>query len=256
MSKQGSTLIAVPFLFFLTLCALGAVSQHLDVLDLASRTAVYVETDHSANPDRPNCDWYASADDYLATEFSGRFIPDCVISIRLRGAINMDGAFLFADVVDRAEASHHAVSSLVIDSHGGDADAAISIGKLISRSEIFEKIPVVGRIGDDFESVCFSACVVLLAATHRKDLEFNINNNPALPSRIGIHGPGQYDRKSRRYDTTSTNREIMRINQRLKDYFVSVGVAEQLVDDMFGIPFNEIRLLTREELIAYGILQN
>ncbi|MED5420190.1 MAG: hypothetical protein VYD01_01910, partial [Pseudomonadota bacterium] len=91
---------------------------------------------------------------------------------------------------------------------------------------------------------------------HRKDLEFNINNNPALPSRIGIHGPGQYDRKSRRYDTTSTNREIMRINQRLKDYFVSVGVAGQLVDDMFGIPFDEIRLLTREELITYGILQN
>ena len=48
----------------------------------------------------------------------------------------------------------------------------------------------------------------------------------------------------------------MRVNRRLKDYFVSVGVAEQLVDDMFGIPFNEIRLLTREELIAYGILQN
>ncbi len=48
----------------------------------------------------------------------------------------------------------------------------------------------------------------------------------------------------------------MRINQRLKDYFVSVGVARQLVDDMFGIPFDEIRLLTREELITYGILQN
>ena len=69
------------------------------------------------------------------------------------------------------------------------------------------------------------------------------------------HEPGrhQFDRQRGNYDTSAANSEIMRESRRLKDYFASIGVAEKLVDEMFAVPFDEIRLLSRQELVDYGL---
>ena len=230
-----------------------AGAQNYDILEAAPRTSVIVETDYTANGDRPECDWYVPADDYLAAERAGGFARDCVITLRIRGVINRDGAFLFSDVVKRAESSGHPVSTLVLDSKGGDADAAISMGQLIRASDIFRTIPVVAKVAEGYQSVCFSACVVIFSAAYEKALEFDINGDPELPSRIGIHGPGQFDRESSSYASSAANSEIMRVNRRLKEYFASIGVSERLVDDMYAVPFDEIRLLSRSELIGYGL---
>lgn len=64
---------------------------------------------------------------------------------------------------------------------------------------------------------------------------------------------GQFDHARGAYDSSARNPEIARVSRRLKDYFRSIGVAERLVDDMFAIPFDQIRLLNREELIAHGL---
>ena len=231
-----------------------ASAQHVDILEGAPSTTIYVEASYSQNDSRADCDWYASAEDYLATASRDRFAPDCTIELRVRGIINRDGALVFSRVVERAGELDHLVAALVLDSQGGDADAAISMAKLIRESDIFSRLPVVARIAEDYRSVCFSACVVLLSAADAKDLEFDIDDNPALPSRIGIHGPGQFDRRRGAYDSSATNTEILRVNRRLKDYFRSIGVAERFVDDMFAVPFDEIRLLSRAELIDYGLL--
>jgi hypothetical protein len=238
-----ATLIALPFA--------QAVAQNYDVLARSPRTSIYVETVYPENEGRPGCDWYATADDYLVDDPAiGR---DCIVSIRVRGVINRDGALAFSDIVDRADGRGHSVSALVLDSKGGDADAAISIARLIRQSAVFSAVPVVARVAETYQSVCFSACVVLLSAAYGRELEFDIDDNPDLPSRIGIHGPGQFDRQRGSYDTSTTNSEIMRVSRRLKDYFASIGVAEKLVDDMFAVPFDEIRLLSRQELVDYGL---
>ena len=243
----------MPALLALLLPAPLALAQNYDILDASPPTSIVIETDYAANEARQECDWYVPADDYLDPENAGGFERDCVISLRIRGVINMDGAFLFSDVVKNAELSGHVVSGLVLDSQGGDADAAVSMARIIRDSGIFSTVPVVARVAEGYQSVCFSACVVLFSAAYERELEFDIDGNPELPSRIGIHGPGQFDRDSGSYTSSAANREIMRVNRRLKDWFRSIGVAPQLVDDMFAVPFDEIRLLTRDDLIDYGL---
>ena len=125
------------------------------------------------------------------------------------------------------------------------------MGRLIRQSDIFNSIPAQTQIATGEQSVCLSACVVIFAAGFERYLEFDVAYG--LPSRIGIHGPGQYDRSSGQYDSSIANREIQRVGQRLKTWFESVGVSTELVDDMFALPFDEIHVLSREELQHYGL---
>ena len=162
--------------------------QNYDILERAPRTAIYLETDHAANDGQIACDWYSSADTFLSSNDTAQFGRGCFVSLRLRGVINREGALSFSAVVERLEALGHSVTTLTLDSQGGDADAAISMARLIRRSEIFRTVPVTGRIGDDYRAVCFSACVVVLSATYGKSLEFNIDDNPGVPSKYGVRG--------------------------------------------------------------------
>lgn len=234
----------------------AANSQNYDILERSAQTSIYLETDYEGNEGLPQCDWYASASDFLSADSASGYGSDCRINVRIRGIINREGAALFSAIVERATALDFKVASIVLDSRGGDADAAISMARLIRRSGLFSELPVVARIAEDHQSVCFSACVVLFSAAWSRELEFDIDNNPQLPSRIGIHGPGQFDRTRGAYDSSAGNTEIARVSRRLKDYFRSIDVQEQLVDDMFAVPFDEIRLLTRAELVGYGLYAN
>ena len=228
-------------------------AQNYDILERSPQTTIYLETEFSGNEAFERCDWYIAADDFVTSASKVEYEAGCRISLRIRGIINREGATLFSRVVDRATALGLRVTSLVLDSRGGDADAAISMARLIRQSEAFDAGRVTARIAENHQSVCFSACVVLFAAADEHELEFNINGDPDLPSRIGIHGPGQFDRTRSAYDSSAENPEIARVSRRLKDYFRSIEVAEHLADDMFAIPFDQIRLLNREELIAYGL---
>ena len=177
----------------------------------------------------------------------------CRISIRLRGVINREGAALFARLVEKLAEQEAIVTQLVLDSGGGDAQAAIYVGRLVRESPVFSAAPVTTRISNAGGAVCFSACVVVLAAGYHRELEFDIEGDSSLPSRIGIHGPGQFDREAGRYDSSAGNRDIALVKRQLEAYFAEVGVAKQLVDDMFALPFDDIRLLTRDELVDYGL---
>ena len=48
----------------------------------------------------------------------------------------------------------------------------------------------------------------------------------------------------------------MRINQALKRFFASIDVHESIVDDMYAVPFDEIRLLSEADLASYGLTVN
>ena len=231
----------------------GANAQNYDILERAAQTAIYLETDYVGNDGLTNCDWYASVDDFLSPDYAESFGTGCRINLRIRGIINRAGAARFAEMIDRAEARRFSVAAIVLDSRGGDADAAITMARLVRQSGLFSEIPVVARVAEGQQSVCFSACVVLFSAAYRRELEFDIDDNPELPSRIGIHGPGQFNRARSEYDSSAGNSEIARVSRRLKDYFQSIGVDEALVDDMFAVPFDQIRLLTRDELLHYGL---
>jgi hypothetical protein len=238
----------------LSVCVTGvAHAQQFDVLRNAPPTFISVETDYTTNDHEPACDWYHSASDLIEAAEPHRLVQASRVNIRIRGTLNNEGARLFAALVDRIGELGFLPSAIVLDSRGGDADAAISMARLVRAEPVFEQVPVETRISAGPESVCFSACVVLFSAGYQRSLEFNINCNAALPSRLGIHGPGQFDADNNRYDSTSTNAEIQRVSRRLKRYFREIDVAEKLVDDMYAVPFDEIHLLSKAELVAYGL---
>ena len=232
-----------------------AATQAQILLENAQRTAIYVETSYDGNDGRERCDWYTSAADFIATTGSleETYGNGCRIDIRLRGTINREGARMFADLVRRLESMDLYPAGVVLDSRGGEATAAIAIARAIRDSEIFRRVPVETRIAGNDQAVCFSACIVIFAAGYRRSAEFDIYGDEALPSRLGIHRPGQFDRSAGRYDTSASNADIQRISRRLKEFFASIDVSPQLVDDMFAVPFDEIRLLGRQELIDYGL---
>lgn len=231
----------------------AAAAQDYDILRGAPPTFISVETDYSGNDDKPGCDWYRSASELIDAEGQDVHGRGCQVNIRIRGIINRDGAYLFSRLVKRLRESGFRPAAIVLDSRGGDADAAISMGRLIRKEPIFAAMPVETRIADGPQSVCFSACVIVFSAGFQRSLEFNINGSAALPSRLGIHGPGQFDPENGRYDSAATNAEIQRVSRRLKLYFSDIGISQALVDDMYAVPFDQIRLLSRNELVGYGL---
>lgn len=239
----------------LALLASEAYAQSPDFLYGAQPTSIYVETEYEGNDGREHCNWYTSATDFLAAT-DGREAPygqNCRISIRLRGALNLEGAGLFARLVSRLESMALQPASIVLDSRGGEANAAIAIATEIRGSEIFRRVPVETRVAEHDQAVCFSACIVVFAAGYRRSAEFDVYGDESLPSRLGIHRPGQYDRQLGEYDSSPTNSDIQRVSRSLKSFFAGIDVDPRLVDDMFAVPFDEIRLLRRDELIDYGL---
>ena len=247
-------------MFRLLPCVLGVMlvadadGQTVDILKGSPPTFIHIETTPTGNDALPHCDWYRSASELVDKAVYPQPGPGCQVNVRIRGAINRDGAYLFSSLVRRMVELGLRPAAIVLDSRGGDADAAISIAKLIRQSPIFADVET--RVSEGFDSVCFSACVVIFSAGYRRVLEFDIDGSDALPSRVGIHGPGQFDPGNKRYDTSAANSEIQRVSRRLKSYFADIGVSGQLVDDMVAVPFDEIRLLTRDELERYGLYGN
>jgi len=254
-ARQTRVIFGLGSAIALTFLGNAAAAQTQNLLENAQRTAIYVETSYDGNDGRERCDWYTAATDFIATTGSleEAYGNGCRIDIRLRGTINRDGASLFAKLIRRLESMDLYPAGIVLDSRGGEATAAIAIARAIRDSEIFRRVPVETRVAGHDQAVCFSACIVIFAAGYRRSAEFDIYGDDALPSRLGIHGPGQFDRSAGRYDTSADNADIQRIRRRLKEFFASIDVSPELVDDMFAVPFDEIRLLGRQELIDYGL---
>jgi hypothetical protein len=240
-----------------TLIPPAATAQSVDILAGTAPTGIYVETSYEGNDGRENCDWYAPATELVEAlqSESGEFGEDCRINIRLRGTLNRKGARRFLTLVAQIGKTELRPAAIVLDSRGGDADAALAIARAIRSEELFQREPgdVGTRIAAGESAVCFSACIVIFAAGYHRSAEFNIYDNPSLPSRLGIHGPGQFDRSRGSYDTSAENREINRIKLAFKAFFESVDVSPALVDDMFAVPFDELRLLTEADVRRYGL---
>lgn len=230
--------------------ALAVAAQQYDVLAGAPRTSLYLQADYTQPAAAAACDWHASGDEYLVQD-AGRFGRGCRVILRLTGTINRAGAAYFMSVANEVSLRGHSVSVLALDSRGGDADASIDIAQRIRRDAVFDG--VLTRVADGYDAICFSGCVIVFAAGYRRVAEFDVDGNPELPSRLGIHSPGQYDRASRGYDSSAANREIGRIERRMKAWFRQIGVDAALVDDMFEVPFDGIRLLSQADFERYGL---
>ena len=234
-----------------------ASAQEYDILEHATRTAIYVETEYAGNDALTDCDWYAPGDELVASRVDDGhgFGADCRIAIRLHGIINREGAAHFAEVVERLAELRHRPARIALDSQGGDADAAFEIARIIRDRDVFRRQRVETVVADHDTAVCFSACIIIFAAGYTRTAEFDINGDPRLASRLGLHRPGQFDRRRNAYDSDDANRDIMAVEHSLRRYFPTVGVSDAIVDAMFAVAFDDIHLITRDEAVSWGLVR-
>ncbi len=237
----------------LLLALLPALAPAADVLRNAPRTGIYIESDYLAAD--ANCDWYFPAATVVEMAPPAGD-ADCPVVIRIRGVLNREGARLFERVTEALGDWPAVPTRIVLNSRGGDSQAALYMAGIIRAHALFRrrKPGVMTTIDESEAAVCFSACVILFAAGFERHALFDEYDDPALPSRLGIHSPAQYDRRQMEYDTSIANRNILVVRRQLEAYFDSVGVSRELVDAMFAVPFEDLRLLTEAEARGYGLV--
>lgn len=161
--------------------------------------------------------------------------PDVV---RLRGEIDDTAPRVIEDAVQsgRIRPSGH----IELDSPGGDVRAAMDIGRMLRRLDVYVEIPN--------EAVCASSCVLLYAAGTQRSFfrDAGMANGPII-----IHRPFFPDAKSATFG--EVQRGYNQIEQEVKGYLVEMNVNPDLWDRMMQIPSDSGEALSVEQLNAFGM---
>lgn len=126
---------------------------------------------------------------------------------------------------------------LILDSEGGDLETAIEIGRLVRKWES-------STIRVNLSQKCFSACVFVLAGGLER----------VVLGQIGIQRPFISTTKSNTYE--STQKRFRALEQTAKAFLKEVNLPPSLYDEMMSISPEKSRLLTKQELVQWGIVQN
>lgn len=156
-----------------------------------------------------------------------------VVRLHYQGKIGAGFTALVQRVAAMATRMEIQTRILDIDSSGGHVEEAIRAGDSIAESG--------WAIWVREESVCHSACVLVLAAGDTRSIE----------GKVGIH-------RLMRDRSTATSRaelsrELKAINQQVRDYLERNGVATGVADLMMTIPNRDLRVLTEDELKLFGL---
>lgn len=160
--------------------------------------------------------------------------PGGVVRLRYKGTINAG----FAELIQRvsAMATRMEIDTRILDinSTGGHVEQAIRAGDTIAESN--------WDIWVREESICHSACVLILAA----------GDTRSISGKVGIHRliRDQSNATSR----AELNEELKATSLQVHDYLGRNGVATAVADLMMTIANRDLRLLDENELKQYGLL--
>jgi hypothetical protein len=119
---------------------------------------------------------------------------------------------------------------LVINSPGGEVDAAMRIGTLMRSYRMAVVVPVQAK--------CMSSCIYIVAGGMVRWLYGD----------VGIHRPYFATTPSESFDAA-----MKKVVAESKAYFSRMNVSEQLADAMFATPPDEVHVLTDRELKNYWL---
>ncbi|RDZ26975.1 hypothetical protein [Lysobacter silvisoli] len=159
--------------------------------------------------------------------------PEGVVRLRYRGKTGAGFTALVQRVAAMADRMEIPTRILDLDSPGGHVEEAIRAGDAIAESHW------TIWIRDD--SVCHSACVLVLAAGDMR----------SITGKVGIH-------RLMRDRSSATSRaelsaELRAINGQVRDYLERNGVATAVADQMMTVANRDLRILSADELKEYGL---
>ena len=186
-------------------------------------------------------DYAAAGDGAPLTDLSFLNVADTLrpcqemglLRLRYEGKINAGFTALVERVAAIADRMDIGKRVLDINSSGGQVEDAIKAGDAIGASGW----TIWVREGAN----CHSACVLILGAG-----DVRMISGP-----VGIH-------RIIRMSSTATSRaqlneELQAVYGRVKEYLARNGVAVAVADMMMAVPNRNLRLLTPEELLEYGL---
>ena len=159
--------------------------------------------------------------------------PSSVLRLRYNGTINTGFTELIQRVAAMATRMDIRTRILDINSTGGQVEQAIRAGDAIAESN--------WDIWVREESICHSACVLILAA----------GDTRSIAGKVGIHRliRDQSNATSR----AELNDELKATSLQVHDYLGRNGVATAVADLMMTIANRDLRLLSDDELKQYGL---
>lgn len=123
---------------------------------------------------------------------------------------------------------------LSLDSLGGDLSEAIKIAESLINDNVVTNV--------EPNASCVSSCVIILAGGVARIVDGN----------VGIHRPFLNDSSS----PQDANLTFDQTKSRAKALFEKSGVTPSLWDAMMAIPPSNVRYLTPEEVVSYGLKGN
>lgn len=156
-----------------------------------------------------------------------------LVRIRYRGRIDRSFVAVMERVTVTADELGIDKRVLDLDSAGGQIEDAIRAGDFIAESHW----TIWVREG----AICHSACVLILGA----------GDTRMIAGKVGIH-------RIIRMSSSATSRaqlndELNAVYRRVREYFERNGVAVAVAELMMAVPNRRLRLLTSDELHAFGL---
>jgi hypothetical protein len=198
--------------------------------------------------------------------------PGCDTWIAVEGHIDVGATFRFEKFLRQQKDRD---LPLYFSSSGGDLDEALAMGNVLRERRAVARVArtVVGECGFEAQDgdVCFklkrsdrelyatlstrgarcnSACPYFMLGAATREIAPDVV--------IGIHSPKVVLRftggtPTEQLRTSATERGIDRADKMLSSYFAKMGIAHELLDLAKTIKFEDMHVLTREELIRFGI---
>jgi len=130
--------------------------------------------------------------------------------------------------------------SISLNSAGGSITAAVEIAEAIRRSEKMKDTQGTWVFPD---SVCHSACVIVLAGSYGREVS----------GEVGIHRPYFVGNEYIKWGHTDFEKAYEDLHGRLGRLFEEANISPRLIEDMFSIPSSTLRILTDGEIQLYGL---
>lgn len=150
-----------------------------------------------------------------------------------------DGLRLEALVEDLLSSGRGLRLDAFVDSPGGDVEAAIAVGRLLRR--------IQANVWVSPGAQCLSSCVFLLAGG---DMKLVMDG-----ARVGIHRPYITDMS---YEPSYSDVQslYLRVQATARKYLQDMHLNASLVDEMFSVPPEKMRILTKQDLERFGLNQS
>jgi len=155
-------------------------------------------------------------------------------TLAFSGSISARDALALTGILHRMDPAH-TLLLVRFDSGGGDAHAAMKIGRALRVASAHGYVPPRGR--------CFSACVLALAGASSR----------AIHGRVGIHRPEPVD--AAMLSRAEALRRAEEGAREIRAYLAEMRISKRLYDAMVEVPPKDMRVLTPAELRAFGLLR-